>query len=110
VTFRYREEVVGAEDAKVTQYGLIAEEVEASAPELVARDAEGRPHSVKYHELPSLLVAEAQKQRSTAADQERRLAEQSALIAAQQQEIASLASRLARLEAARAGADVSASR
>ena len=110
VTFRYREEAVGNDDARVMQYGMIAEEVAAVAPELVVLDAEGRPYSVKYRELPALLVAEAQKQRSAAADQERRLAEQSALIAAQQQEIASLASRLAQLEAARAGTDVAAAR
>jgi hypothetical protein len=101
VRFHYLEEAVGPEDAKTPQYGLIAEEVAEVAPELVVQDAEGAPYSVKYHVLPALLVAEAQKQRSTAASQERRLAEQSAVIAAQRQEIASLASRLARLEAAR---------
>jgi hypothetical protein len=110
VTFRYTEEEVGADDARTTQYGLIAEEVAAVAPELVVPDADGRPYSVKYRELPALLVAEAQKQRSAAADQERRLAEQTALIAAQRQEIESLASRLARLEASRAVASAAATR
>jgi hypothetical protein len=110
VTFRYLEDAVGADGAKTKQYGLIAEEVAEVAPELVVSDAEGRPYSVKYHELPSLLLAEAQKQRSAAASQERRLAEQAARIAAQQQEIASLTHRLARLEAARGAADVAAAR
>jgi hypothetical protein len=110
VTFRYREEAVGADDAKAMQYGMIAEEVAEVAPELVVLDGEGRPYSVKYHELPALLVAEAQKQRSAAASQERRIAEQSALIAAQQQEIASLTHRLARLEAERGQAVAAAPR
>jgi hypothetical protein len=62
VVFRYRAEAVGAEEAKATQYGLIAEEVEQVAPELVALDAEGKPYSVKYHVLTSLLLNELQKQ------------------------------------------------
>jgi hypothetical protein len=62
VTFRYLEEVAGAEDAKTTQYGLIAEEVAEVAPDLVLTDAQGRPYSVKYHELPALLLNEIQKQ------------------------------------------------
>ena len=78
VVFRYREDVVGAEDSKQTQYGLIAEEVEQVAPELVAPDLEGKPYSVKYHELPALLLNELQQQR---------------------QEIAALRERLAKLEA-----------
>ncbi len=77
VVFHYREDAVGAEEAKETQYGLIAEEVAQVAPELVAPDLEGKPYSVKYHVLPALLLNEVQKQ-------ERR--------------IATLASRLAAIE------------
>jgi hypothetical protein len=75
VTFRYREEAVGAEGAKTPQYGLIAEEVAEVAPELVAPDADGRPYSVKYHELPSLLLNELQEQQRTIARLEARIAE-----------------------------------
>lgn len=42
--------------------GLIAEEVEEHAPHLVTKDNEGRPFTVKYHELPILLLKELQKQ------------------------------------------------
>jgi len=97
VTFRYREEAVGAEEAKTKQYGLIAEEVAEVAPELVAPDAEGKPYSVKYHELPALLVNEVQKQ-------ERTIENQASVIEAQQQEIAALTTRLAQLEARVSGA------
>jgi hypothetical protein len=41
--------------------GLIAEEVYDSIPELVNLDSEGRPDSVKYHDLPILLLNELQK-------------------------------------------------
>ena len=49
----------------VPEYGLIAEEVAEIAPELVAYDEEGRPYSVRYHVLPSLLLNEMQKQQRT---------------------------------------------
>ncbi len=45
------------------QTGLIAEEVEKVMPELVAYDGNGIPESVKYHELPTLLLAEIKKLR-----------------------------------------------
>lgn len=38
--------------------GLIAEEVEQVAPELVAYNENGQPESVKYHDLPVLLLTE----------------------------------------------------
>lgn len=41
--------------------GLIAEEVEKVMPELVARDIEGNPESVKYHDLPVYLLNEIQR-------------------------------------------------
>ena len=91
VTFRYRESAVGAEESQTPQYGLIAEEVAEVAPELVAPDLAGRPYSVKYHELPALLVNEAQAQRRVDAEQQR-------TIEAQRELIASLSERLAALE------------
>jgi len=42
-------------------YGLIAEEVEKIMPQLVVYDQQGNPDSVKYHELPALLLAEIQR-------------------------------------------------
>jgi Chaperone of endosialidase len=87
VAFEYREDVVGAQDAKTTQYGLIAEEVAQVAPELVAPDLDGKPYSVKYHELPALLLNELQETERT--------------VEAQRQEIASLRARLEKVEARR---------
>ena len=42
-------------------YGLIAEDVEQVMPYLVSYDKEGLPATVKYHELPSLLLNEIQR-------------------------------------------------
>ncbi|HVH20185.1 MAG TPA: tail fiber domain-containing protein, partial [Myxococcota bacterium] len=81
VTFRYTEDAVGADEARTPQYGLIAEEVAAVAPELVAPDLDGKPYSVKYHELPALLLNEVQ-------EQEREIAELKAQMAQLQLQLA----------------------
>ena len=46
---------------KKTQYGLIAEDVHDSFPYLCVYDNEQKPESVKYHELPTLLLLEIQR-------------------------------------------------
>ncbi|MBP7779159.1 MAG: tail fiber domain-containing protein [Acidobacteria bacterium] len=59
VQFRYAKPF--ADGTTPIQYGLIAEEVQDVLPELVATDGNGDPASVKYHILPSLLLAEVQR-------------------------------------------------
>ena len=61
VSFRYNSEVVGSREASV-EYGLIAEEVAEVFPELVVRDREGRPFTVRYGQLSTLLLNELQQQ------------------------------------------------
>ena len=56
VTFNYK-----SDKEKHRQIGLIAEEVEKINKDLVVYDALGECHSVKYHDLPILLVQEIQK-------------------------------------------------
>jgi hypothetical protein len=56
VIFNYK-----SDRSKTTQYGLIAEEVDEVLPELVIYDKEGLPDTVKYHDLPVLLLNELQK-------------------------------------------------
>ncbi len=55
------------------QIGLIAEEVEQVFPELVVHDKEGLPETVKYHELPVLLLNELKKLADRVAELEKRL-------------------------------------
>lgn len=52
--------------------GLIAEEVEKVMPSLVAYNQEGQAESVKYHDLPVLLLAEIQKLRKEIDELKRR--------------------------------------
>lgn len=50
-----------ADGSSPLQYGLIAEEVEAVMPSLVARSKDGEIETVKYHLLPVFLLAELQR-------------------------------------------------
>ncbi len=60
VAFRFREASVDGQNP--VQFGLIAEEVAEVLPELVAFDGDGKPQTVRYHLLSSLLLNELQKQ------------------------------------------------
>lgn len=56
VTFQYK-----SHTDNVTQFGLIAEEVMEIMPEIVNLDGEGKPESIRYHDLPCMLLNEIQK-------------------------------------------------
>jgi hypothetical protein len=62
VAFRYRE---SHEAGRLTQYGLIAEEVAEVYPELVVNDDQGRPLAIRSQLLEPLFLNELQKQRRT---------------------------------------------
>ncbi|MGH9442082.1 MAG: tail fiber domain-containing protein [Thermoanaerobaculia bacterium] len=93
VTFRYKKPFANGE--KPIQYGLIAEEVARSFPELVALGRDGKPETVKYQMLSALLLNELQKQRGEVARLERANRDLGARLAAQDQ---TNAARLAGLE------------
>lgn len=56
VTFNFK-----SDQSKSKQHGLIAEEVQDVFPDLVTYDAENKPYSVKYHDLPAILLNELQR-------------------------------------------------
>jgi hypothetical protein len=89
VTFRYKQPY--DDGAKTIQYGLIAEEVAEVLPDLAVVNADGRPETVKYHLLPSLLLAAYQRQSET--------------VRSQAEHIAALERRLAVIEARLANPD-----
>ena len=60
VRFRYTED---RDPAGQQQYGLIAEEVEEVAPELVVHGEDGRPETVRYELVNALLLDEVLRQR-----------------------------------------------
>jgi len=71
VTFHYKS------DAKNTPcFGLIAEEVAAVNPDLVVRDKEGQPYSVRYDAVNSMLLNEFLKEHQKVEEQEATIAKQ----------------------------------
>ena len=59
VTFRYKPEL----DPKgIPQFGLVAEEVEKVNPDLVARDEQGKPYTVRYEAVNAMLLNEFLKE------------------------------------------------
>ena len=55
VTFRYKKEI---DPAGKSQFGLVAEEVEKVNPDLVVRDKEGKPYTVRYDQVNAMLLNE----------------------------------------------------
>jgi hypothetical protein len=59
VTFRYKK---GQDPKGIPQFGLVAEEVEKVNPDLIIRDAEGKPYSVRYEAVNAMLLNEFLKE------------------------------------------------
>ena len=59
VTFRYHKEL---DPAGIPQFGLVAEEVEKVNPDLVARDEQGKPYTVRYEAVNAMLLNEFLKE------------------------------------------------
>ena len=78
VTFRYKEPC--ADGSTPIQYGLIAEEVAETFPELAAYSKDGEIETVQYHLLPTILLNEVQRQQGEIAVQHGQLAAQQAEI------------------------------
>jgi hypothetical protein len=73
VSFRYKKEVA---DNSVAQFGLVAEEVEKVAPDLVVRDDDGKPYSVRYEAVNAMLLNEFLKEHEKVEAQKKALEEQ----------------------------------
>jgi hypothetical protein len=59
VTFRYKHEL---DPDGIPQFGLVAEEVEKVNPDLVARDQQGKPCTVRYEAVNAMLLNEFLKE------------------------------------------------
>ena len=81
VTFRYKKEI---DPAQTLSFGLIAEEVEKIDPDLVTRDAQGKPETVRYEAANAMLLNEFLKEH-------KKVQEQGATIAELKKEIVRLA-------------------
>ena len=73
VTFRYKHDL----DSKgIPQFGLVAEEVENVNPDLVARDDEGKPYTVRYEAVNAMLLNEFLKEHRKNEQREETIARQ----------------------------------
>jgi Lhr-like helicase len=59
VTFRYKKEI---DPQSIPQFGLVAEEVEKVNRDLVVRDKDGKPYSVRYEQVNAMLLNEFLKE------------------------------------------------
>jgi hypothetical protein len=59
VTFRYKKEI---DPQRIAQFGLVAEDVEAVNSDLVVRDKDGKPYSVRYEQVNAMLLNEFLKE------------------------------------------------
>jgi hypothetical protein len=80
VTFHYRQEL---DPEGIPQFGLVAEQVEKVNPDLVARDEQGKPYTVRYEAVNAMLLNEFLKEH-------RKVEQQGATIAEFKKEIANL--------------------
>ena len=67
VSFRYKKEI---DPAGTSQFGLVAEDVEKVNPELVVRDKEGKPYTVRYDAVNAMLLNEFLKAHRKIREQE----------------------------------------
>jgi len=66
VTFRYKHNL---DPEGIPQFGLVAEEVEKVNPDLIARDEQGKPYSVRYEAVNAMLLNEFLKEHRTVQEQ-----------------------------------------
>jgi len=72
VIFRYKKEL---DPAGIPQFGLVAEQVEKVNPDLVARDEQGKPYTVRYEAVNAMLLNEFLKEHRKVEEQGREIAE-----------------------------------
>jgi hypothetical protein len=77
VTFRYKAAI---DQDRIPQFGLIAEEVEKVNPDLVVRDTEGKPYTVRYDAVNAMLLNEFLKEHRKVQEQAREIQQQKATI------------------------------
>jgi hypothetical protein len=70
VAFRYKKEI---DPARTSQLGLVAEEVQRVNPDLVVRDQEGKPYTVRYDQVNAMLLNEFLKEHRAFVEEQRKV-------------------------------------
>ena len=77
VTFHYKKEL---DPEGIPQFGLVAEDVEKVNPDLVARDEQGKPYTVRYEAVNAMLLNEFLKEHKSLLEEQRKVQEQQTTI------------------------------
>ena len=85
VNFRYKSEV---NPDRARRFGLIAEEVEKINSDLVSRDSEGKPLTVRYESINAMLLNEFLKEHRKVEEQEATITQLKSAVAKQEATIA----------------------
>src|SRR5204863_5495705 len=80
VTFRYKHDL---DPDSIPQFGLVAEDVEKVNPDLVARDEQGKPYTVRYDAVNAMLLNEFLKEHREVQEQKATIAELRSALAQQ---------------------------
>jgi hypothetical protein len=91
VTFRYKREI---DPAGTSQLGLVAEDVEKVNPDLVVRDQEGKPYSVRYDQVNAMLLNEFLREHQNVLEMEKRMTVLTAQLKEQAAQIQKVSDRL----------------
>jgi hypothetical protein len=70
VSFRYKKEI---DPQGIPEFGLIAEEVEKVNPDLIIRDREGKPQTVRYEQVNAMLLNEFLKEHRKVQEQQQEI-------------------------------------
>ena len=81
VSFRYNQEF---DATQTVAFGLIAEDVAQVYPDLVGRNPEGQPESVRYEQINAMLLNEFLKEHRKVEEQQASIAELKSTVALQQ--------------------------
>jgi superfamily I DNA and RNA helicase len=81
VTFRYKQEI---DPYRKLSFGLIAEDVAEVSADLVTRDAEGNPRSVRYDAVNAMLLNEFIKEHRKVEEQQAAISRLNSTVAAEQ--------------------------
>jgi hypothetical protein len=79
VSFHYKKEI---DPVGISQFGLVAEEVEKVNPDLVVRDKDGKPYSVRYDQVNAMLLNEFLEQHHAFVEEQRKVTQQQSEIEA----------------------------
>ena len=92
VTFRYKHEL---DPVGIPQFGLVAEQVAKVNPDLVARDHEGKPYTMRYEAVNAMLLNEFLKEHRTVLELKKEMAALTATMEEQAAQIHKVSARLA---------------